>query len=335
MAFREIEITPSSWDELYEIAKRRAARASASKSRNRLTSIKRLESVRVKTACKYVSGRLKRIAVTSPFIDSLHPFHQELIRTMVDEAKYRSCLSRFNSVSNILEKIAEEYLREIVRSNDPISVKKYRRAFFGRLRSLLRGLDDCFESLRAWQVELAKLPSIDPSAFSLIIAGAPNVGKSSLLRVISRAKPEVKPYPFTTKNVVVGHLELVGHRIQAIDTPGLLDRPISDKNPIERRALSALKYLKGLVVFVFDPTGTCGFPLDFQAAVYKSVEEILNGTLMIPVANKVDITTPEQASELIRILENKRRDLIFISAIRALGVDYLLHRVEEIVLRQL
>ncbi|MEM2677920.1 MAG: GTPase [Thermofilaceae archaeon] len=323
-----LEPAPSSWEELFEAAKRRASRAASRRRRDRLASVKGEELSRIRAASEYVSRKLTKVALSMPFLDSLHPFYRELLLTMIDENTYKVCLSRIRSVARLVRRIAVEAAREVRASSEEREARKARKAFFGRLQSLLESLDECFRLIRGWQGEIAKLPSIDPTLPSIVIAGAPNVGKSSLLRAISRAKPEVKPYPFTTTNVIVGHLELANTRVQAIDTPGLLDRPLSEKGPIERRAVSALKHLRGVTVFLFDPTLSCGFPLDFQMRVYNEVEELLGGGSLILVANKVDITTPEQASQLVRMLGDKAKNLVFISALTGIGLDYLLERVE-------
>lgn len=325
-----MEPAPSSWVDLFNAALRRAARAGAKSSRSRLKTAKRIEASRVKAAADYVSLKLRKVSLSMPFLDSLHPFYRELVSTMVDENEYKLCLSRLYSASKLVRKIARENLAAIAASSDARSAAKARKAFMGRLRSILEDLDYCLKSVKAWQAELAKLPSIDPSKPSIVIAGAPNVGKSSLLRSISKAKPEVKPYPFTTTNVVVGHLELAGQIVQAIDTPGLLDRPLSEKGTVERRAVAALRHLKGVTVFVFDPTSTSGFPLDYQLAVYEDVKELLGEAPLLVAANKVDITTPAQASELVRALKGERRDLVFISALHGVNIDYLLKRIEEL-----
>lgn len=329
MFAESFEQAPTSWTELFEAAKRRAARAGRRKSRRKLTFVKNSEVAKVRAASKYVSAKLERLALGMPFLKSLHPFHRELLLTIVEEDRYKLCLSRLHSVARVVDRIAREAMRTISSSSDEVKARKARKAFFGRLQSLLESLDECFKLVREWQMEISKLPSVDPSLPSIVIAGAPNVGKSSLLRAISRAKPEVKPYPFTTTSIVVGHLKLGGMNVQAIDTPGLLDRPISEKGPVERRAISALKHLNGVVVFIFDPTMSCGFTLDFQMAVYSSVKGILGEKSLILVSNKIDITTSEQASELVRRLGEEARDLTFISAIDGVGLDYLLNRIES------
>src|SRR6202011_4897127 len=52
-----------------------------------------------------------------------------------------------------------------------------------------------------------------------VIVGAPNAGKSRLLSRLTRATPEVAPYPFTTREPHAGMMEWEDVRVQLIDTP--------------------------------------------------------------------------------------------------------------------
>ena len=47
---------------------------------------------------------------------------------------------------------------------------------------------------------------MDLTSPPLALVGAPNVGKSSLVRTLSSGKPEVCNYPFTTRGISVGHI---------------------------------------------------------------------------------------------------------------------------------
>lgn len=56
-------------------------------------------------------------------------------------------------------------------------------------------------------------------AGQVILLGAPNAGKSRILTRLTRATPEVAPYPFTTRDPHVGMMDWEDVRVQVIDTP--------------------------------------------------------------------------------------------------------------------
>src|SRR6476646_9208681 len=56
-------------------------------------------------------------------------------------------------------------------------------------------------------------------AGTIVFLGGPNAGKSSLLRKLTKATPEVAPYPFTTREPVQGMMDWEDVRVQLIDLP--------------------------------------------------------------------------------------------------------------------
>jgi nucleolar GTP-binding protein len=115
------------------------------------------------------------------------------------------------------------------------------------------------------------------------------VGKSSLVTAMSTATPEIAPYPFTTKGIIVGHIEDDWRKYQIIDTPGLLDRSFEERNDIEKQAVLALRYLTNIMIFVLDPSETCGYSMEKQTALLESVQEGFSGVEIIVAEGKSDI----------------------------------------------
>ena len=58
---------------------------------------------------------------------------------------------------------------------------------------------------------------------------------------------EVNHYPFTTKQIHIGHFTQRRLQHQMVDTPGLLDRPMHERNSIELQAIAALEHIGSLV----------------------------------------------------------------------------------------
>ena len=108
------------------------------------------------------------------------------------------------------------------------------------------------------------LPNVDTESPVAVFAGAPNVGKSSLIGAVSTGKPEVKSYPFTTKAVSLGHIMKKYTVLQVMDTPGLLDRSDLERNDMEKQGIAAFDYLEPIIVFLTDLTGTSGYSIEMQ-----------------------------------------------------------------------
>ncbi len=121
------------------------------------------------------------------------------------------------------------------------------------------------------------------------MAGYPNVGKSAFVRAVSSARPRVAEYPFTTKGISLGHFESDKQKVQVLDTPGLLDRPMESRNRIERQAIAALAHVADVIVFLLDPTETCGYPTDAQLRLLESVQSAFPGIPLIVAENKADL----------------------------------------------
>lgn len=74
----------------------------------------------------------------------------------------------------------------------------------------------------------------------------------------------MQPYAFTTKSLYVGHTDYKYLRWQVVDTPGILDHPLEDRNVIEMQAVTALAHLRAAVLYVMDLSEQCGHTVEEQ-----------------------------------------------------------------------
>jgi len=172
---------------------------------------------------------------------------------------------------------------------------------------------------------LSRLPTIDPYSRTIIICGFPNVGKSSFINKITRADVEVQPYAFTTKSLYVGHTDYKYLRWQVIDTPGILDHPLEERNVIEMQAITALAHLRACVLYFMDISEQCGHSLEEQVKLFESIKPLFTNKPLILAINKIDILTPEDLPEerreiITKLQEDKNIPVMLMSTVQETGV---------------
>ena len=99
---------------------------------------------------------------------------------------------------------------------------------------------------------------------------------------------DVQPYAFTTKSLYVGHCDYRYLRWQVIDTPGILDHPLEERNTIEMQAITALAHLTCSVLYFVDISETCGYPIEQQVSLFQSIKPLFANKQLIIVINKID-----------------------------------------------
>lgn len=273
--FEKLPTVPTS-QELIDKAFRRASRSGITPGN---------EERMIITAGNILSDNLANLIRKFPSFENLPPFYRDMANILVGIDEMRIKLSRLNWASKQIKDITREYSGKIKRGADPSSTRK---AAFGRMSSVIKSIDKDLEFLGDARNRLRKMPTIDPSIPTILIAGYPNVGKSSFLVKVTGARPEIASYPFTTKGIYVGHFIRDDQKYQVVDTPGLLDRPLSEKNEIERQTIAALSHLQGVVLYIVDPSGHSGYPIEDQLSLVEDIKSWIDLPIMV-VANKTDV----------------------------------------------
>jgi nucleolar GTP-binding protein len=168
------------------------------------------------------------------------------------------------------------------------------------------------------QRSLRSAPAVQLDTPAVVLVGAPNVGKSSIVRYISSGNPEVNNYPFTTRGMTLGHVEVFwsseeestisravihpgnnkkkkskdelmsgkyafSQLCQVMDSPGLLVRSEQQRNAMEELTLAAMKHLPTAVMYVMDFSGEAGdkcSSIQDQLQLRREVSTVLHCSLL-------------------------------------------------------
>lgn len=231
--------------------------------------IRTAEYEKIKTFGNEIKTRFDAITKNFPSIDSMPEFYQELVRNSLDYNLLKRSLGAIAWASQQVSLLTEEFERKIRHSKNEIDIKKIMNTYYGRASSVVKQVKNNLSYIEESRKMMKEFPAIKTDLFTVAITGFPNIGKSTLLSKITPAKPEIKAYAFTTKGLNLGYAKIGVHKIQYIDTPGVLAR--DRVNAIEKQAHLVLKYVANLIIYVIDLTEP--YPLKTQERLLKELKE--------------------------------------------------------------
>nr|KJB37027.1 hypothetical protein B456_006G186900 [Gossypium raimondii] len=296
-AFQKLPMVMPSVD-IFQSASRKAKRVLPTKGianvakRERNRGAKQLDALMKELAVPlrgYIENFPKRIY--------LHPYERSLIELTFGAGNYEESLSKKEAEERLTEGL--EKLQEIFKCEG-------------------QAIDDLLYIAKT----LRAMPVVDLEMPTLCLVGAPNVGKSSLVRLLSTGKPEVCNYPFTTRGILMGHITLDYQHFQVTDTPGLLKRCDEDRNNLEKLTLAVLSHLPTAILYVHDLSGQCGMSPSDQFMIYKEISERFGNHLWLDVISKCDLL---KESPVVFITEDREVDHLELVKYRKIGPEGALH----------
>ena len=162
------------------------------------------------------------------------------------------------------------------------------------------------------------------------LVGFPNAGKSTLLSVLTAARPKIANYPFTTLHPNLGVFYVFDKEYIIADLPGLIEGA-SEGVGLGDRFLGHAERCK-VILHLIDGTQ------EDVVGAYKSIEkelknygEILETKPEIVVLNKIDSLSEDEIKEKVKALKKvSKKHVVAISGVALLGLDELKKEIFEL-----
>ena len=163
------------------------------------------------------------------------------------------------------------------------------------------------------------------------LVGLPNAGKSTLLSHLTKARPKIAAYPFTTLHPHLGMVEMSRYRRFVLaDLPGLIEGAHSGAG-LGDEFLRHIERTK-IIVHMLDVCPANGDPAEAYRAIRSELQqysEALADKPEIVVANKMDLT--DSREHLDRLRDELGRDVLAVSAVTGEGLERLTERIWQVI----
>lgn len=288
--FKQISFVPNSTDLINIIlSKTQRKTPTVTHPGYKIQRVRKFYMRKVKFTFSTIEEKIDGVVQNFPKLDDIHPFYADLINILYDKDHYKMALGYLNTAKKICEKISNDYVKLLKYGDSLYRCKQLKIAALGRMATTLKKLNSSLNYLEEVRKHLGRLPSIDPTSRTLILTGFPNVGKSSFMNKITYAGSEVQPYPFTTQSLYAGHTYYKNIKWQVIDTPGVLDRPLEERNTIEMQAITAMAHLEACILYFIDISESCGYTIADQIKLFSSIKPLFKNKPLVIILNKTDI----------------------------------------------
>ena len=293
--FKKVTVVPAAKDFLdIVLSKTQRKTPTVVHKHYKISRIRQFYTRKIKFAQQTFHDKLAAIITEFPKLDDIHPFYADLMNVLYDKDHYKLALGQINTAKHLIDNVSKDYVRLLKYGDSLYRCKQLKKAALGRMCTIMKRQNQSLRYLEQVRQHLARLPSIDPNTRTLLVCGFPNVGKSSFINKVTRADVEVQPYAFTTKSLFVGHMDYRYLRWQVVDTPGILDHSLEERNTIEMQAITALAHLRAAILYVMDISEQCGHSIEQQLELFANIRPLFANKPLIVALNKTDILKPEE-----------------------------------------
>ena len=183
---------------------------------------------------------------------------------------------------------------------------------------MIKDLNDCKADLDKLS-ESYETFKINKDGINIVIAGKPNVGKSTLMNILSGAeKSIVTNIPGTTRDIVSENITIKGIPINLYDTAGIHET----NDPIEKIGVDKTKLkleTADVILAIFDASD------ELSEEDYNLINKYSLNDNIITIINKTDLTNKID----IEYIKDKFKHIVYISAKEERGIDEILEHINK------
>ena len=178
------------------------------------------------------------------------------------------------------------------------------------IRTRIKKLKEKLESKQKQKKSIARKQGIKKQGIQVVLCGFTNSGKSSLLAILTNAKPKISPIEFTTQEEILGTLKYQDLNFQIIDLPAInhetFDQGIANSADILLVLIKNLNELNEILPFLNKSTGK-----------------------RIIVFNKSDLLSEEEKRKIEATLKSNKYNFVLISCKTLEGIEELKEKLIE------